>query len=291
MRSFVCAALLAGVACAAAGASPPPRLAGRIAFSAGPLEPGRSNIFVYDLRTSKTVQLTHGDGIEFDPALSPDGTRVAWRSVRDGNEEIRVADVDGTNVRNVTHHPAADYAPAWSPDGRRIAFASTRGAGVPHIWLMNADGTNVHVLSRTAEGEYPAWSGDGRIAFATNQPVRQDGFDLVVADVDGGSVHRLTRNDIYEMGPAWAPNGRWLAFYAGNGGRHAVYVMRPNGRHRRRLTRGGGELPSWSPDGSAIAYAAGHPDGTTDVTVVPSGGGVGVVLARSPSSEFPESWK
>jgi Tol biopolymer transport system component len=258
-----CAAAVFGVAWAAAVGSQNvetapegPQLVGRIAFSAGPLEPGRSNIYVYDLRTRKTRQVTHGQGIEFDPALSPSGKRVAWRSIRNGNEEVRVADIDGTHVRNLTRHRAADYAPAWSPEGRRIAFTSTRGDGAPHIWVMNADGTNVHMLTRVLGGEYPAWSRNGkRIAFATNQPVRQNGFDIAVVNADGTKPHRLTRNELYEMGPAWSPDGKWLAFYAGNDGSHDVYLMRPDGSDRRRLTRDGGELPSWSPDGLYIAYA------------------------------------
>lgn len=270
-------ALVGGVARAAGVGSPAvrtapenPQLSGRIAFSAGPLEPGRSNIYVYDLRTRKTTQVTRGPGVEFDPALSPDGKRIAWRSIRNGNEEVRVANVDGTGVRNLTRHPALDYAPAWSPDGDKIAFASTRGNGarLPQIWVMNADGTNAHMLTR-ASGEYPAWSRDGkRIAFAINQPVRQDGFDISVVGADGRNLHRITRNNLYEMGPAWSPDGRWLAFYAGNGGQHDIYVMRSDGTSRRRLTRAGGELPTWSPGGRYIAYAAPsglviiRPDGT-----------------------------
>ena len=115
-----CAALILGALAAAAvgsskGETAPDgaQLAGRIAFSAGPLEPGRSNIYVYELGTGTTTQVTHGEGVEFDPTLSPDGKRVAWRSIRNDNEEVRVANVDGTNVRNLTRHPAADYAPAW----------------------------------------------------------------------------------------------------------------------------------------------------------------------------------
>jgi TolB protein len=135
------AALAVGVASSAVAepASDGAQLVGRIAFSAGPLEPGRSNIYVHDLRTGHTTRVTHSDGIEFDPTLSPDGKRVAWRSMRHGNEEVRVADVDGTNVRNLTRHPAADYAPAWSSDAHRIAFASTRGSSVgsPHIWVTS----------------------------------------------------------------------------------------------------------------------------------------------------------
>ena len=75
MRSALVIALVVGAwAGAAFGASSPPP-AGRIAFSAGPLAQGRSNVYVYDLATKKTTQVTHSRGIEFDPTLSPDGKR------------------------------------------------------------------------------------------------------------------------------------------------------------------------------------------------------------------------
>ncbi len=252
-------AVSAGLAVVIGAAGGSSRLRGHIAFSAGALEPGRSNVYVYDLAKRRLRRLTHGRGVEFDPALSPDGRRVAWRSIRGGNEEVRVARADGTNVHNLTRNPALDYAPAWSPDGRRIAFASTRGNAneIPHIWVMAADGSDAHVVTRAFTGEYPAWSRDGRrIAFATNQPLRQDGFDIVVVGTDGSNPHRITHNDLYEMGPSWSPDGRWIAFYAGNGGRTDIYVMHPDGTGKRRLTHSGGELPAWSADGGLIAYAA-----------------------------------
>jgi Tol biopolymer transport system component len=264
------------------------RLQGHIAFSAGPLEPGRSNIYVYDLGKRKLARVTHGRGVEFDPTLSPDGRRVAWRSIRNGNEEIRVANIDGSGARNLTRHPSVDYAPAWSPDGRRIAFASTRGGAgeLPHIWVMNAGGSEPHIVTRVFTGEYPSWSPDGkRIVFATNEPVRQDGFDLVVVGADGSKPHRITKNDLYEMGPSWSRDGRRIAFYAGNGGRTDVYVIGPGGRSRHRVTRGRGEMPSWSPSGRFLVYAA--PSGL--VVVRPDGSRVTALPTPAATATFP-SW-
>ena len=253
------AALLALTATLAAGGAPRAP-SGRIAFSAGPLEPGKLDVYAVDADGTNLVRVTHGRGMSFDPSWSPDGTRVAFRSVRGGNEEVRVVDADGTRERNLTGHPAMDYAPAWSPDGRRIAFASTRGSPYPYIWIIDADGGRAHVLTRKVSGEYPAWSPDGRrIAWASNVDLAKN-FEIFVADADGTHVHNLTRNPAYDMGPAWSPDGRWIAFYSSRGRSdlyHDLYLMRPDGSGVRRLARVA-ELPAWSPDGRFLVYAGLH---------------------------------
>jgi TolB protein len=269
------------------GASQP---RGLIAFSAGPLEPGGSNIYVYDLVTKELTRLTHDHGIHFDPSLSPDGLRIAFRSrIGDEDYEIRVVNVDGSGMRNLTDNPAMDYAPAWSPDGKRIAFASERRFGMPHVWIMDADGSNARVLTRAFSGEYPSWSPDGkRIAYATNAHGTDTGFEIVVVRADGKHARRLTHNLANDMGPVWSPNGRWIAFESTRASKRLlndVYVMRPDGRHIRRVTRGGGELPAWSTDGRWIAYAA--PGGLA--LIHPDGKGKRMLPVKLPLASFP-SW-
>src|SRR3954452_1736844 len=73
-----------------------------------------------------------------DPAPSPDGTRLAFTSLRDGNEEIYVAALDGSGQRNLTQSPARDHDPDWGP-GDRIAFTSDR-AGGEHVFIAPAAG-------------------------------------------------------------------------------------------------------------------------------------------------------
>jgi dipeptidyl aminopeptidase/acylaminoacyl peptidase len=71
-----------------------------------------------------------------NPAWSPDGSRIAFDSTRDGNREVYVINADGTGLVNVSNDPSTDYAPAWSPDGTQLSFTSTR-AGQDDIWTID----------------------------------------------------------------------------------------------------------------------------------------------------------
>ena len=107
--------------------------------------------------------LTNHPAYDWGPAWSPDGTKIAFASDRDGNVEIYVMNADGTNPRNLTNHPADDgellwSRPAWSPDGMKIAFTSMRD-GNAEIYVMAADGTNPRNLTHhPAQDDMPAWS-------------------------------------------------------------------------------------------------------------------------------------
>ncbi len=75
------------------------------------------------------------------PALSPDGTRIAFAAKRDGDREIYVMNLEGTNATQLTSNTADDFWPSWSPDGTKIAFSSDLD-GTLDIWVMDANGAN-----------------------------------------------------------------------------------------------------------------------------------------------------
>ena len=137
----------------------------RLAFVSG--RDGNSEIYVMNAdgtQTRLTYNVAPDDpdtwwmGRDEDPAWSPDGTKIAFTSLRDGSLEIYVMNADGTGQHNLTKHGGDDSQPTWSLDGARIAFTSNRG-GNDNIHWMNADGTGQVRLTTNQSGDYdPAWS-------------------------------------------------------------------------------------------------------------------------------------
>ena len=77
--------------------------------------------------------------VDYEPAVSPDGKRLAFISNRDGRFKLHVMNLDGPGLRRLTDDAGADDNPAWSPDGARIAFVSEAG-GEADIFVVAADG-------------------------------------------------------------------------------------------------------------------------------------------------------
>ena len=72
------------------------------------------------------TNLTNNVAVDSWPAWSPDGTKIAFTSQRDGNGEIYAMNADGTGQIRLTNNATEDAQPAWSPDGSKIAFTTFR---------------------------------------------------------------------------------------------------------------------------------------------------------------------
>ena len=105
-----------------------------------------TDIYVMNADGSGTRKLTHNARHNAEPAWSPDGRKIAFRSTRNGNRDIYVMNADGSGKRNLTRNPARDSRPSWSPDGRKIAFVSNRD-GRLEAHVMNADGSGQRSLT------------------------------------------------------------------------------------------------------------------------------------------------
>lgn len=225
-------------------------------------------------------QLTTDPGVESEPALSPDGSFVAFTGQKNGGTDIWLTDVRGGPALRLTRHPAADRAPAWFPDGGSLVFVSER-EGRRGIWKVHRlGGPPERVL---AEGSDPAVSPDGsRVAFARpgssgvpriaiaalgapdavelTSPAPgdlwghwhpawspdgslicySDLFDLHLLDVDTGVSRPLTRGREGDTHPVFAGDGRHVYFSSRRGRTLALWRIGVDGRGIQRMTFGSG---------------------------------------------------
>src|SRR2546426_199311 len=162
---------------------------------AAPSTPGKFQL--YAVERSNLAQLTKltpatDTASASDPAFSPDGSRIAFVSQRDGNAEIYVMNADGTGTTRVTNDPQADGRPSFLPDGQSLAFHSSRTAGKLQIWAVNVDGTGLTQLTRDSVNSSPAVSPDGQtIAYVSTR--NKDG-DIWLMNRDGTNQRQFTRS-------------------------------------------------------------------------------------------------
>ena len=241
--------------------------------------------------TTELFSLAHRMAREGEgPTLSPDRTRVAFESIRDGNYEIYVMGADGRAPTNITQHDARDWNPAWSPDGRQIAFVSNRN-GDRELYIMNVDGTGVEQLTfEPGDGAgAPAWSPDGSsIAFVSSGKI----FAIELAS---GDVRLLSNSDLLVGSPSWSPDGAWIAYIevdAQSEFSH-VWVMAADGNAARQLTFGEfwERTLTWSPDGTRIAVGRIVDMETRyDIYMVPLDGGAEERVTDDPYDDMDPSW-
>jgi len=208
---------------------------------------GGANIFISNIFVGTLEEVTKGDkvGENWLPAWSPDGTKVAFTSTRDGNPEIYVANRDGSGVRRLTNHPGIDISPTWSPSGTQIAFTSDR-SGSPQIYIMAIDGTGLSKKTSESYCDKPTWSPApfNEIGYASrNGP----GYDIKVLDLATGHIRQLTFGEGTNESPAFAPNGRHVAFMSTRSGKSQIFTIASDGKDLKQITRtGNNEKPDWS---------------------------------------------
>lgn len=201
-------------------------------------------------------RLTDHPAGNYEPAISPDGQKIAFVSSRDGNAEVYVMQADGAAPTRLTDAVMDDFGPRWSPDGGTLAFLSNRD-GADRIYLCRPDGSEAHRITRDglapgldyepAEAE-PAFSPDGALLAYS---VRTGPMRAAVRAVDlaTGAVIELTEGTASDREPVWSPRGDLLVFASDRGGDPELHLVRRDGAAIARLTERTGPdwLPRWSP--------------------------------------------
>jgi Tol biopolymer transport system component len=248
-----------------------------------------------DLDTNRCVQVadarTDAEPGSVDANLQCEsaGGRLAWRSPRDGDDEIFMVYADGSDLVQLTNNTATDSGPVWSPDGARLAWTQGPNSSEADIFVMRPDGSGVVNLTNTPDvrNYLSSWSPDGsEIAFASN---RDGNYEIYVVPSTGGLARNLTNSAGDDLNPAWSPDGVSIAFDSDrDGGNPEIYVMASDGTAPTRVTNepGNDTQPSWAPDGSKLVFASSRPNvSVLNVwTMNPNGSG----LANLTQYEFEE---
>jgi Tol biopolymer transport system component/DNA-binding winged helix-turn-helix (wHTH) protein len=231
------------------------------------------------------VPLTSLAGNEFDPALSPDGTRVAftWDGGQDGRPlNLYVKMIDAEPPLRLTSEDGGDRAAVWSPDGSRIAFLRHR-PGACEIRVVNALGGPSQLLAPCTNPDHPrfAWSPDGGRLYVSHGGSASAG--LAVRDVATGATTELTEAapGHFDTAPVLSPDGQQLAFlrnYSDSVG--DAWVMPAAGGRARPLTSDSADIIgiAWIEGGRALALSSNRA-GMYSLWRVPLAGGAPALLA------------
>jgi Tol biopolymer transport system component/DNA-binding winged helix-turn-helix (wHTH) protein len=201
------------------------------------------------------TRVTISGSMNVEPALSPDGSAVAFASDRSGSFEIYVVGLaNGGNEIAITNDGKNNVEPAWSPDGRWIAYAHKNGGG---LWLVPSTGGTPRQLVES--GANPVWSPDSNWIAFTTQTGLVGQSSLKVIGRDGSGLRDLTHLGAPVGGhrsPAWSNSGRFIAFATVRGADEgSVWIVDAGGGTPRRLRTalGAGNL-QFSRDDRALFF-------------------------------------
>ena len=227
---------------------------------------GNWDIYLQQIGSAEAIDLTKDSSADdTQPAFSPNGRSIAFRSDRDGGG-IFIMDRDGAGVRRIAD---SGYNPAWSPDGREIAYAEEsitrpedRSARVSQLWTVDVSSGRKRLVSQD-DGVQPQWSPNG--GYLAYWAIDRDGNrDLWTARASGGPPVRITRDSFLDWDPVWSPDGAWLYYCSNRGGQMAIWRMpmkestgEPRGEPEPVRTPGNYPAHlSFSRDGRRMAYVS-----------------------------------
>ena len=244
--------------------------------------PNQHEIFIMDADGTDVLRLTDNAREDAYPALSPDGTRIAFARTTRGQLDLYVMDADGTNATRVMRTTNADEVlPSWSPDGKKLAFTAT--VTTPNGWQSDiyrirvSDGRFRRLTYTPKAKEFaPDWSPDGTEIAFTKQNQARSKYGIAAVRPDASGLRWVVMNPdaasgYTDVNPSWSPDSQWIAFSRDHGADPFVdiYKVMRDGSQVTAVT-GLNELaenPVWGSDGRIIFM---HDEG---IAVVASDGG------------------
>lgn len=199
------------------------------------------DIFEANLDGSDLKRITDNPGYDAEATVSPDGKRIVFTSVREGDLDLYSMNIDGSDVKRLTSELGYDGGAFFSPDSKKLCFRAAhptkpedierykrllkKGLIEPRgleLYVMDADGSNRRQVTNNGKANFcPFFTPDGKyLVFSSNlgDPKGRE-FDIYMVSVDGGEPTRVTYSEQFDGFPMFSPDGTKIAFASNRNGR------------------------------------------------------------------------
>ena len=191
----------------------------------------------YDIYTApvgggEPTLLIGGEGYDAEATVSPQGDKIVFTSMRDGDLELYTCDIDGSNIQRLTSKIGYDGGAFFSPDGEYIVWRASRPRGDDagtyitllqqglvqptemELWISRVDGSNMRQITNLGGANWaPYFHPDGEhILFSSNHKTGAFPFNIFMTDVNGAEPVQITFDNAFDSFPMFSPDGKRIAF-------------------------------------------------------------------------------
>jgi TolB protein len=224
-------------------------------------EAGYFHLFAYHPENLPLTRLTYGEWDDIQPAISPDGTKVAFASHRGGQWDIYTLNLKTGETLQITNDLAYNGSPSWSGDGKQLAFEKYINENLD-IYITSIDNSpsETRVTTNPAHDFSPAWNPTStEIAFTST---RGGDNDIWIVDVNrGDEATNFTFNTTVDQhNPSWSPDGKYLTWISPFEGYDSIFTANRNSGATSAQYIGSGNQAIWDPSGRYILSTVQTPD-------------------------------